>query len=299
MNIIFSTSSYGQYGGGLNTPLRYLGNIISDRFLAEDIKLPFERIEIQLAFFTSRVKKEEYITWYNKLPIYYRRKEIVIVTLPMSGQKNNLSDVFLQVYKTFDLISSKKKKDDITNYDKIKSTLLRLEEELKSIDLLELQNKYQKLIRQKEINLRLQERQIREQENKEKKRLIADIRFYYNFENIGKQYFSPYSSELCNKILEKLRKRKFRLPDYTHLYINVSDTFENALEHAVRAENWFIYGVAVLKDYINYPTKGDNEKKRIVFDLIKEGLRDIAQIDKLNTETLNKVFDEIELEILQ
>ena len=137
---------------------------------------------------------------------------------------------------------------------------------------------------------------IREQANEEKKRLIYDLRFYYHFYNIERFYFAPYDSRFCDKILEKLRQRKFRLPHYTHL-ISVSDTFENALYYAARAANWHVYGIAVLENYADYAAKKETEKKQIVFNLIKQGLYGIAKIDKLDIETLDEVLEEGEQDV--
>ncbi|WP_203558378.1 hypothetical protein, partial [Bacteroides sp. 224] len=85
----------------------------------------------------------------------------------------------------------------------------------------------------------------------------------------------------------------------THILINVSDTFENALSHAMKVYNWQGFGLAVYKNYADFPTKTEIEKRRIVFDLIKQGLNDIAEVDKLDRKTLNEVLDEVEKSIKQ
>jgi hypothetical protein len=299
MNIYFSKSEYNSYGSGLNEPFRYIGRIISDRFQTENIKFNFDEIEIVLAFYSKNVKNDQYSAWFNQLPIYYRRKNIVRVTLPVVNKQEDLTTAFQHIYKTFDILASKKKKDDILDIERTESTLIQLEMELQKTDLWELSNKFETILRQEMIERRLEERKLREKVNDEKKRVIYDLRFYYTFENAGELYFSPHDSILINEILERLRKNKFQLRNYTHLYIMVSDTFENALYHAVRAEQWFVYGIAILVDYISYPTKKEVEKKRIVFELIKQGLNDIAKIDKLETKILNDVLDEVEKDIFK
>ncbi|NDV67180.1 hypothetical protein, partial [Bacteroides sp. 224] len=62
MWIYFSKSSFGTYGGGLKEPFQYFGRIISDKFKKENIELPFEEIEIQLAFFSPKAKKDKTYT---------------------------------------------------------------------------------------------------------------------------------------------------------------------------------------------------------------------------------------------
>ena len=109
----------------------------------------------------------------------------------------------------------------------------------------------------------------------------------------------PYSLKFCNKVVIKLREAKFRLPNYDHLYIIASDTFENAIYKATRGSDWFVYGITVLENYKNYTALKEEDKKRVVFDLIKQGLHDIAKIDSLDISTLNKVLDETEKELLK
>jgi hypothetical protein len=94
--------------------------------------------------------------------------------------------------------------------------------------------------------------------------------------------------------LERLRAAKFRLPNYTHIYISVSDSYENALYNAMGFTEWFRYCIAVIKEPLEYAKKREHEKKRIVFELIKEGLLDAAKLDGLDTATFTRVLDEVE-----
>ncbi|QSW88668.1 hypothetical protein J0383_20805 [Flavobacterium endoglycinae] len=297
MDIYFIKSGYNSYGGGFKAPFTHLGRIISDRFEAEKIEFSFQEIEIQLAIFSNKPKgnnKEVYTNWFNKLPVYYRGKSMVRVTLPIFKNEEDLNDIFKWIHEVFEIIARKKKKDDVLNVERMKEVLILLETELNKTDLWELNKKYESILRQETIAKRLKERTERQNRVIENKRLIYDLRFYYRFENIDKLYFTPYDHRLCNKILEKLRERKFRLPDYTHIYLSISNSFENALYEAVRVETWFAYGVAVLENYTDYENKNEKEKQRIVFDLLKQGLHDIANIDKLDMDVLNEVLNEVE-----
>lgn len=103
----------------------------------------------------------------------------------------------------------------------------------------------------------------------------------------------------CKEVLFELRKSRFLLPQYSHLYIMVLNTFNNALSKAVRYKQWYIYGIATLNNYTEYPNLTDRQKQKIVFDIIKMGLNDIAKIDKLDTYILNSVLDKIELNYLE
>ena len=294
MKIYFSKSEYGSYGGGLDEPFRHIGSVISDRFQTENIQFSFDEFEIVLAYYSANANSDKYHAWYNKLPTYYRGKNMARVTLPVERKEENLPTVFQVINSAFDILISKKKKGDVFDVEKVKSTLIQLEHELQSTYLWELDTQYEAILKQAAIEKRLNERALRERANDEKTKLIFDLRFDYRLKNVERLYFSPYDTIFINEILEGLRKKKFRLPNYTHLYIMVSETFENALYHAVRVENWFVYGIAVYEDYDSYPTKNEEEKKQIVFNLIKQGLIDIAKIDKLDLDILYDVLDEVE-----
>ena len=296
--IHFPKSGYGTYGGGLKEPFAYFGRIISDSFEKEKIELPFDEIEIQLAFFSPKAKKDEvYAEWYKKLPYYYRGKKMIRVILPVEKEEDNLADVFLFIHKAFEIITSKKKKDDNYNPDKLKSTLFQLEEELKTADLWALNSRYENILRQETIEKNRQDRIVREQANDEKKKLIYDLRLYDYFPNREEKYFVPYNRQICEKIYDRLREKKFRLTSYTHMLVVVSDSFENALYHAVKIYGWQGFGIAVYENYKDYSTKNEIEKQHIIFNLIKQGLNDMADVDKLDKKTLNEVLDEVEKSI--
>ncbi|RYJ39084.1 hypothetical protein NU08_1922 [Flavobacterium anhuiense] len=266
MQIYFIKSGFNSYGGTFNEPFRYLGNIISDRFRTEGVEFPFKEIEIILALFSNKPKgkdKEIYNDWFNKLPRFYRGKNILSVTLPVFANEKSLEDIFQLIYRGFELIFAKKKKDDLYDIEKVKQVLSLLEIELQNTDLRKLNEEYESLLYQEALTRRTEDRKERENRSVENKKAIRDLRFYYHFENIGYRYFDPYDSEICDKILNKLRDRKFKLPDYTHLYIQVSDSFENSLYNTVRNENCYVCGIAVLKDYKDYQKKKEEEKKRI------------------------------------
>lgn len=295
MWIHFIKTVYGESsGGGLDEPFRYMGRIISDRFQVEQIGFPYGEIEINLVSLSPEEQNEKTIAFYSKLPYYYRGKTMVRVILPMLKEEENLTDVFQFIHKAFDVIIAKRKKTDGFDAEKLKSTLVQLEKELHTTDLWELSSKYKNIFRQETIEANLRDRALRAQSSAEKSKLIYDLRFMYDLPNTDSLYFDPYDYHLCGMILEKLREKKFRLPGYTHLYIEVADTYENALLHATRPVNWFVYGIAVLEDYADFATMNEGGKKRVVFDLIKQGLTDIANNDNLDTNILNEALDEVE-----
>ena len=298
MQIYINHTTYNSYGGGFDKPLTYLNSIVSDKFKAENIEFPYREIEIMFAYLSRKVKDAQYIEWYSKLPYYQRGKNGVKITISVPAKPSSLVDIFAHLNEAFDILISKKKKTDTFDSEKVKATLLKIEQDLQSADLYEIHANYETAYRQNRIEKVRQNRADRGQSGTEKKQLIRDLRFYTGFSGSDRQYLDPDDQHLCNSItygiLERLRENKFRLPGYTHLYIMVSDSFENALYESLKLESWHEYGIAVFQDYTNFTHKKEHEKKRIIFNLIKQGLYDIAKIDKLDFDILNEVLNEAE-----
>lgn len=299
MRISIIKSKYNSYGGSFSAPFVNLYRILSDKFAEHQIVFPYEEIEIVLAYTSNAGRKnKDYNEWFEKLPNYYRGKNMVRATIPIENTAENLKNIFDLLHFAFDLILKKKKKTDDYNSQKVMSALLELKQEMTEVDLWELHTKYENIIRKERIAKILKEREERKNVNLEKKRLIKDIRLYTSFNSNGKNPFVPYENQICSAILAKLRKAKFRLPNYDHLYIQVSDTFENALYDTLRLCSWYVYGIAIYEDFENYEKLNEMDKKRAVFDLIKQGLYDIAEIDKLDMNILTEVIKETETEII-
>lgn len=210
--------------------------------------------------------------------------------------KPSIENILFEFSEVFQLLEHKKKVPDNFQTESILKLLPQLTQELH--ENLDFHNqKFAQIIRQEIIDRVKQDRQERQQNTNPAKRLIRDIRLYYNFENQAIErykFFFPYSNQLCDKILNHLRARKFRLPNYDHLYIMVSENIDNALSHAIRGERWLVYGIAVLEKPLEYQCLTPKEKKKVVFNLIKQGLLDIAQVDNLDTNILNEVLNHLE-----
>lgn len=299
MRIILSESSYGTYAAGLPVPFTYIGCILSE-ILDETVKFPVKEIEIECCHFKSNLQDDKkYIEWFSKLPYYRRGKNIIHIYLPNTDEQIKLETVLRSIEHAFSIILSKKKKDDTYDSVKVQSALMNLKCFLLNNDIQAIHRQYEQLVTKEQLRDRMQEREIRGKTKVKADRLIRDIRLYYRFAGIGKLFFAPFDTFLTEEILSELQKNKFRLPKYTHLYIMVSDTFDNALLEAVQYEAWHIWGIATLSNYTEYPDLNDRQKQKIVFDLIRTGLNDIAEIDKLDRNMLNNVLDKIKSKYIE
>lgn len=296
MKIIISKSIYGKsYICGLSAPFTYIGYILSE-LLGKIPQFPFSEIEIECCNFVYELKDDEgYMQWFRKLPLYRKRKDSVHIYLHKINDELKLNSILEDIEQAFNIILLKNKKNIGYDWNKVQGALINLQNILKNNDIWVIHKQYDSLVTQKQIEERKQEREVRNKSNQKANRLIQDLRLYYHFENVGKLFFSPFDTLLCKEVLLQLRKNRFLLPQYSHLYIMVSNTFNNALSMAVRYEQWYIYGIATLDNYTEYPNLTDRQKAKIVFNIIKMGLNDVAKIDKLDTHTLNKVLDKVEL----
>nr|WP_315417499.1 hypothetical protein [uncultured Pedobacter sp.] len=304
MNIQFNISKFGSYGGGLNRPFQWLGRIISDHITSDGLKSTFSEIEIIFTYPLMNKKGEDelvYKNWFSKLPStkFTKNRTIVKVTIPFCDAHlkvlpMGLDNIFQETVKAFELIRIKKKQDDIFETSKILASLTVLQKQLKLENLESINQKYELQLNEEIVKKNKQNRINRKSANAELDRLIKDIRIYHHFESINRYCFSPYDQEFIKEILVRLRDKKFKLPGYTHIYIMVSDSPQNALLHSIVTLPWYEYGVAVLENPELYIKKSEKEKKMIVFNLLKDGLTDIAKTDKLDLKALNKVLHEID-----
>lgn len=299
MKITFKKQESGSSGGNLDKPLRYLGRILTDIFDYENIEFNVEEIEIVFSYKSDEGDNEIYKNWYKKLPVFYRGTNLTRVHLAVSNREDTLDNVFEQLNLAFEILDKKKRKTERLNLDKIKSILNDQFLRLKKTDLWAIYYEYEELNKNETIRKRIEERLKREEESVNCNRLIYDLRFHYFFDDTKKLYFSPYDNEICQNLLERLRSKNFKLPNYTHLCVMVSNNLENALFHAVRGEQWFVYGISIYENYDEFKILSENEKRKVVFELLKNGINDVARIDKLDFDILNSVFKEFENDVIQ
>jgi hypothetical protein len=133
-------------------------------------------------------------------------------------------------------------------------------------------------------------RELRKKSHKPKDKVIRDLRVYYT--GLPKKALYPYDYQYSEIFKNLLKKKKFACPTYHHLYIQVEKTIEECLQRSIPIENWYIYGIAVI-DYDNYLKQSIDGKEKIVFDLIVKGLKDIADIDGLDSPIIDETIDEI------
>ncbi len=109
MTISFPQQTYNSYGGTFKPPFRNLGRMLLDKFVEKNIVFPYEEIEVVCVH--SAEDKE----WFEKLPIYYRGKNMVRVTIPVKNTILSVDTIFEILSWAFDIIR-RKKKNTINQY---------------------------------------------------------------------------------------------------------------------------------------------------------------------------------------
>ena len=209
-------------------------------------------------------------------------------------EEPGLAKILIEKYlQAAELIAAKLKREDIFDLDKFKSTLLVIKENI-SLDFLkavttELTIKLNADTLSRAIELRENRKKI----NAPKDKLIRDFRVYG--EGLPDKALYPYATQYAEIFLKLLRRNKLMCPKYNHLYIQVVPTFDEGLKNSFAYEDWNVNGIAVI-DYTNYQKQSEKKKKETVFNLIVEGLKDIAYIDNLDMSIIDKVIAEIKNE---
>lgn len=328
MRIFISASTVGRYGGGLNGQLRHLPQVIQNELKKADVKSTFDQFWLTFSYpplyvlsgvLDSKATFNNY--YHNSLPYsrLSRKTKKVEITLQTpelsehfdSREKDNYSnqfdiddkyrnladtdiakiviDKFIEAGK---IINSKLKKDDVFEIATYNDVLINLRLRINADYLASMHITQTNASLEGSLQKAKALREKRKIEEKQKDKLIRDIRVYAN--DLPDKALYPYNHKYCNLFLDHLRKRKFQCPKYTHLYVQVAKTMDDALRQSFAYEEWYVNGLAVI-DFDNYLRQPDNEKEKIVFSLIGTGLKDIATIDKLDIAAVEEVIAEIRI----
>jgi hypothetical protein len=230
--------------------------------------------------FSEHFHKQEQSNYHDKLEISSEYKNI---------SEPKLAEILIDKYfEALNIIKSKLKKEDLFDVEAFEKILNSIRQKITPEFL---------TTTTKEENKKLQEEQIKDSETKRQERknrdaanetLIRDIRLYYAYKLPGNLF---YLNRYADIVLRQLIKKEFKCPHYHHLYISIADTKEEALKRAIVPEDWFTFGVAVLKEEILLGAD-HAEQQRLVLNAIKDGLLDIAALDKLDKEKISEAINE-------
>lgn len=321
MKIYLSPNTAGRYGGALNGNLRHLDRFIQNELTNSEFKSSFEELWLTLSYPPMYVLpgvvgmevtfKKYYDTFpYSRLNRRYKKIDITLKAPEFSEhfdkeeqkkyqhkfevepQFKNISEVELgqilidKYLEAGEIISSKLKKEDIFDFENFKRVLLAIKQKINSDFLQELNTVQKAEVKDDTLNRANKLRSERQKLDKPKNKLIRDLRVYYN--GLPNKALYPYDYIYTEIFLNLLAREGLMCPTYHHLYIQVAKTIEEALKNSFSIEDWYVSGISVI-DYDKFQTLSDKEKENEVFQTILKGLKDIATIDKLDTNIIDKV----------
>lgn len=315
----------GIYGGSLGGNLRYLNDLIIWELDNNGFKSSFKELWIDLLYppqnirkaiiglypgfkeayerppktrVSRRYKKIDVALKANEFAIHFASKErysegefITVNSDLKKYSEPQLAIVLIDKYLSIpDLIKKKLRKEDLFPIDLFIKVLKDIRKKINAEYLQTIHNRFEKIDLEKRLKNAIERREKRRAVNLANDRKIRVITAYYN--SLPVKALFPYCNQYCDLFLKKLREKNFRCPGYSILYIRISESIETALLESVNYEKWYRNGIAII-DYKKYIDSPEEEKKKIVFRLVANGLRDIAEIDKLDIDVLDEVREMI------
>jgi hypothetical protein len=325
MKIYLARRSAGLYGGGFKGNLRYFDQIIQTELDQTNFLSSFEEIWLTLSYPPMYVLpgvvgiEKDFKKFYDTLPLIkfnrkYKKIDIELKapqfsehfektekdkyenTFDIEHEYKNISETELakilidKYLEAGEMINAKLKKEDIFELEIFKNVLYLLRGRISAEYLKSASTKKTDEIKTKEIVRAIELREQRKQLSNTKNKRIRDLRVYYV--NLPKGALYPFDYQYAEIFKNLLRKKELMCPTYNHLYVQVGKTMDECLMNSVALEDWYVNGLSVI-NYDDYLKQTDNGKEQIVFDTIVNGLKDIAEIDKLDLSIVNNIIEEV------
>jgi len=324
MKIFLLQNTAGRYGG-LERNLYHLHRLMESRLSAASFKSSFDELWLTLAYPPMYVLpgvagiEKTFKIYYDKFPVSRldRRYKTINITLKapefseyfdqekqqkykhrfdIENQYKNISEVEIgkilidKFLIAGEMIAVKVKKEDVFDHQVFKDVLNRIREEISMDFLASVNVQQQEQVQVDLVKKALELREKRKHQDPPKDKSIKDLRVYYN--GLPKAALYPYDYQYAEIFLNMLAREELRYPKYHHLYIQVAKTMDEALKASFAIEDWYVNGLAVI-DFDHYQQLSEKEKEHCVFDLIAEGLKDIAILDQLDFSKMEEVFRKI------
>lgn len=313
MKIYLTPRTVGTSGGGLRGNLQYLDRLIQSELDKSNFQSSFNELWLSISYPAMYVvsgaagMEVTFNQYYETLPYSRMNRKFKTINITLKAPefsehfqkeeqinyqyKFDIADEYKNVtepelakilidkyFEALQIIKSKLKKEDSFDFESFEIILTDIRQKI-TLEFL--------ITTSKQENSNSQKAQIENSETKRQERkkrnligdtLIRDIRLYFAYK-LPRTLF--YLNRYADIVLRQLIHKEFKCPHYHHLYISIADTKGEALKRAIIVEDWFTYGVAVLKEEILL--KADHsEQQALVLNALKEGLLDIAELDKLD-----------------
>lgn len=325
MKIYLHPTTVGRTGGPLNGNLKYLDSYIQSELDRSGFQSSFDGLWFGISFMPLYISpgianmEEGYRSFYDSLPYsrLNRKNKTIDVTVKApefaehfqeaisskkkagsesatesnSKSETELAQILLDKYlEVADVIRSKLKKDDVFDHKTFKTVIESIRPKLNADFLISTSNIEHDRQQQAEIEIAENKREERRKSDLVKDTLIRDIRLYFNYDLPKKLFYLRRYAEI---VLGLLIRKNFLCPHYHHLYIRIANTKEEAIINAFPIEDWHIYGIAVLKEEVLLHA-APSVQQSLVLNALKDGLLDIAELDKLDKTKIIEAIKEAE-----
>lgn len=209
----------------------------------------------------------------------------------------NLSDVDLskmiidRYLEAGRLIIKKLKPEDNFNHTRYEQILLRIKDSISDEFFKQMKTQIAIWERRDHIEGALKAREYRRTINRKKNKLIHAFRVFSM--GLPSEALSPYDHDYEKIFCDVLRRKRLLCPGHNCLFIDVAANEEDALLNSPM-EKWSLCNGISIFDYEKYKVLTEKDKKRTVFDIICRGLRDITELDKLDSTIIEEAIKEIE-----
>jgi hypothetical protein len=119
---------------------------------------------------------------------------------------------------------------------------------------------------------------------------LVGVRLYDDY--LEDDAVSPYDYVYCQLFSNLLRQANVKLPGYEEIYFSIGETIEDA-KQSIMLDEFFKYTYSTI-NIAEYERAGDNEKAKMVFESMCEGLRLIADFDHLEKDKIEEVIEYID-----
>jgi len=321
MRISQSPNTAGRIGRQLNGSLRFFGRYLSRELEKLNFKSSFDIFELELYHPPLYVlpgivgMEKGFMRFYETLPISRLNRKYKTITVQVQAPEfsehfdlaekdkyrhtfeiadiyRNLDEIALakalinKYLEGLDIIRPKLKKDDVFDFavfeQVLRNTLAGINTEF--LDGLTFEFSTSVEIEKVQSAERIRGERMNKRGTADTP--VQGLRLYYTYELPGKMH---YLNRYTDIVLRQLVARDFRCPGYHHLYISIGDTREAALKAAIVTENWYTFGIAVLKEKMLVKSSPE-QQQQLVLNAIKEGLLDIATLDGLDTTKIKEAI---------
>jgi hypothetical protein len=320
MKIYLSSSTAGKGGGGLKGNLSNFDKFIQNELDNSDFNSSFDELCLTLVYPPLNIRTGiavmagSFMEYYEELPYarlnrkykkidialkahefseHFEKKEssgFVVESRDKSISDTDLAGILINKYlEALSIIKSKLKKEDSFDFITLEKILLQVKEKI-TPDFLSATAKEQNT-RQQELQIEIAELKRAERQKRDlpKDKPIRDIRLFFAY-RLPADLF--YLNRFADIVLKQLIAKDFRCPHYDHLYISIAGTKEDALKGAIPAENWYTYGIAVLKEETLLQESHPEQQQLLILYAIQEGLLDIAALDNLDKAKIIEAVQE-------